>query len=399
MAWSRLLLLLPALILGLGFAPVPVGAQERARVTLAYVGLVDDPRYAALELYAQLELRPAIRPIDGAEVAIRDARLIGRALKLEFALEEIRVATADEAVAAVRRVAGEGARYVLLDLPGPLTAEVAARTEGQPVLLLNVSAEDDALRGADCRAHLLHVAPSRAMLVDALGQYLAEMGWREVLVLAGPLDEDVALARSYADAIQRFGGKVVETRRFADTNDPRQRELNNIRLLTQLARYDVVLVADTKGEVGRTFLYRTVLPRPVVGSVGLVPAAWHWSLERHGAPQLNQRFARRVDGRRRMAPPEYAAWLAVRAVVEAHAKARTADFAAVAAALRGPDLNVDAYKGFPATFRAWDHQLRQPILLHTADATVALAPLARFLHERNRLDTLGVDEPLSTCGR
>jgi ABC transporter substrate binding protein (PQQ-dependent alcohol dehydrogenase system) len=83
--------------------------------------------------------------------------------------------------------------------------------------------------------------------------------------------------------------------------------------------------------------------------------------------------------------------------VEAHAKARTADFAAVAAALRGPDLNVDAYKGFPATFRAWDNQLRQPILLHTADATIALAPLTRFLHQHNRLDTLGVDEPQSAC--
>jgi ABC transporter substrate binding protein (PQQ-dependent alcohol dehydrogenase system) len=396
MAWARLCLL-PVLVLWLGLAPV--AAQERTRVALAYIGLVDDPRYAPLELYAQLELRPAIRPIDGAEMAIRDARIIGRALKLEFALEEIRVATADEAVAAVERAAGAGVRYALLDLPGPLTAEVAARTEAQPVLLLNVSAEDDALRGADCRPHLLHVAPSRAMLTDALGQYLAEMGWHEVLVLAGPLEEDAALTRSYTEAIQRFGGKVADARRFAATNDPRQRELNNIRLLTQLGSYDVVLVADTKGEVGRTFLYRTVLPRPVVGSVGLVPAAWHWSFERHGAPQLNQRFARRVDGRRHMAPQEYAAWLAVRTVVEAHAKARTADFAAVAAALRGPELNVDAYKGFPATFRPWDNQLRQPILLHTADAIIALAPLARFLHQHNRLDTLGVDEPLSTCGR
>jgi ABC transporter substrate binding protein (PQQ-dependent alcohol dehydrogenase system) len=280
-----------------------------------------------------------------------------------------------------------------------MVAGLTRATAGRDVLLLNVSAREDVLRGEFCAAHLLHVIPSQAMLADALGQYAAAMQWREILLLVGPSKEDEALGLAFATSVQRFGGEVVETRRFVASNDPRQREQNNIRLLTQGVDYDAVLVVDSTADFSRYFTYQTVLPRPVIGSVGLVPSAWHWTFERHGAPQLNQRFARRVDGRRRMAPQEYAAWLAVRAVVEAHAKARTADFTAVAAALRGPDLNVDAYKGFPATFRAWDNQLRQPILLHTADATIALAPLTRFLHQHNRLDTLGVDEPQSTCRR
>ncbi|MCK5624155.1 MAG: amino acid ABC transporter substrate-binding protein, partial [Alphaproteobacteria bacterium] len=57
----------------------------------------------------------------------------------------------------------------------------------------------------------------------------------------------------------------------------------------------------------------------------------------------------------------------------------------------------DAYKGNPASFRPWNNQLRQPILLHTHNAVAARAPLDGFLHRRDVLDTLGIDEPESKC--
>jgi hypothetical protein len=41
------------------------------------------------------------------------------------------------------------------------------------------------------------------------------------------------------------------------------------------------------------------------------------------------------------------------------------------------------------SFRRWNHQLRQPILLATADAVIARAALPDFLHRTNALDTLG----------
>jgi ABC transporter substrate binding protein (PQQ-dependent alcohol dehydrogenase system) len=47
--------------------------------------------------------------------------------------------------------------------------------------------------------------------------------------------------------------------------------------------------------------------------------------------------------------------------------------------------------------RPWDHQMRQPILLATANAVMQLAPMEGFLHQFNDLDTLGVDEPQSVC--
>ncbi len=56
------------------------------------------------------------------------------------------------------------------------------------------------------------------------------------------------------------------------------------------------------------------------------------------------------------------------------------------------------YKGTPGSFRSWDNQLRQPIVLHTSDAVIATAPFEQFLHPTTYLDTLGVDQPQTECG-
>ncbi|MCS6878538.1 MAG: branched-chain amino acid ABC transporter substrate-binding protein [Geminicoccaceae bacterium] len=373
-------------------------AQERAKVTLGYVGLENDPRHRELETYANVPIRPAIVPLDGAAVAMRDARAIGRAIGVELVLEAVRAKDLEGALAAVERLAGEfGARFVLVDLPDEMVAELAARTRGRELVLLNVSARDDRLRGEACAPHLFHVIPSRAMLADALAQHLAFMNWREVLLLVGPEPEDERWGEAFARAIRRFGGRIVDTRRFVSGRDPRQREQNNPRLLTQGIHYDVVAIADTDGEFGRLLPYQTVLPRPVVGTHGLVPVAWHWAYERQGAPQLEQRFERSLPVPRKMTDPEFAAWAAIRAVLDAMARARSAEFAKVRAALLDQNATIDLYKGAPGTFRPWDRQLRQPILLGTNDAVIGRAPYEKFLHQRNTLDTLGVDEPESRC--
>ncbi|MEO1848156.1 MAG: amino acid ABC transporter substrate-binding protein, partial [Pseudomonadota bacterium] len=61
------------------------------------------------------------------------------------------------------------------------------------------------------------------------------------------------------------------------------------------------------------------------------------------------------------------------------------------------DMTFDAYKGAPGNFRPWDHQLRQPLLLHLHNAVVTRAPLPGFLHRSNNLDTLGIDSAESNC--
>jgi ABC transporter substrate binding protein (PQQ-dependent alcohol dehydrogenase system) len=233
------------------------------------------------------------------------------------------------------------------------------------------------------------------MLSDALAQFAVVKQWHNILLLRGPTPADKALAGSYASAFTRFGAKIVDTREFVPTKDPRQREQNNIGLLTGGVDYDAVVVVDTVGDFGRYFPYQVALPRPVVGSVGLVPAAWYWALERYGAPQLNQRFEHQA--KRHMTDYDWEAWAAVRVIIEAIARTRSTDLAAVEAYLKGDDLRFDMYKGTPGSFRSWDNQLRQPIALHTSDAVIAVAPFDQFLHPVTNLDSLGVDKPQTEC--
>ena len=61
-------------------------------------------------------------------------------------------------------------RLIVTDVPADLLLRLAAAGRDKQVTLFNVGATDDALRQQDCRSNVIHVAPSRAMLADALAQ-------------------------------------------------------------------------------------------------------------------------------------------------------------------------------------------------------------------------------------
>ena len=371
-------------------------AEDRKPFAIGYLEITDDPRYAERRGYTGVQLWTRYRPVDGAETAIRDSKVLGRALGLNLSLTRAEAPDAEGLATQARQMlAKDGVRFFLVDAASDVLLTLADALAGEDALLFNIAEPDDALRRKNCRRNLMHVLPDRSMLADALVQYLVAKSWRNVLVLRGPLPEDTVLARAFAASAHKFGAKIVATRDFVLSNDPRERDQNNIVLLTGAPDYDVVFLADSDGEFGRYVPYQTGRPRPIVGSEGLIASAWDWSWERHGAPQLNQRFDRTAA--RRMQDMDWAAWAAVKAVLEAASRTGGADFAAIDAYLRGPELTLDAYKGTPSSFRPWNNQLRQPILLHTHDATIARAPLPEFLHQRDTLDTLGIDEPESTC--
>jgi hypothetical protein len=50
------------------------------------------------------------------------------------------------------------------------------------------------------------------------------------------------------------------------------------------------------------------------------------------------------------------------------------------------------------SFRVWNNQLRQPIMLATQDWVSARAPIEGFKHRTNDLDTLGQSEREMACG-
>ena len=168
------------------------------------------------------------------------------------------------------------------------------------------------------------------------------------------------------------------------------------RLASALVRpllWLVVFAAGFQNVFGVSIIppYDTVRPRPVVGAEGLVAEAWHWAWPRHGAPQLTSRFEKQA--RRHMGSADWAAWVAVKAVV----RTENAPFAKLVAYLGGEDITIDGFKGNRLYFRDWDRQLRQPLLIATHNAVIERAPIAGFLHQTNNMDTLGFDRRDSRC--
>ena len=330
-------------------------------------------------------------------MALAEAQAIGRIIGVEFSMEKATGKSADELVQRISDwIAKDGIHFILADLPAAALKDVAHRLADKPVLLFNVSAPDDSLRGADCAKNVVHTYPSAAMLADALMQYLVAKGWLQILVLQGPAPEDAAIVAALQRSAKKFRAEIVSTKPFMLTNDPRNREQTNIVLMTEGADYDVVFVADSSGEFGRYVAYQTKLPRPIVGSAGLTPTAWSWSWGQDAAVQLQHRYEK-VAPPRRMNGADWAAWEAEKAVTQAVMRAHSTDFATVKAFLLSDKLNLDTVKGNPGSFRAWDHQLRAPVLLSTADAVIARAPLPQYLHQTNTLDTLGIDAPETAC--
>ena len=105
-----------------------------------------------------------------------------------------------------------------------------------------------------------------------------------------------------------------------------------------------------------------------------------------------QRFAKRF-----MLPLDYQAWVAVRAVGEGASRVGSGDFAAINAHLRSDAFELAAFKGQKVTFRRWDGQLRQPIIIAGPELPVSVSPQEGFLHQTSEVDTLGIDEPESKC--
>jgi len=122
---------------------------------------------------------------------------------------------------------------------------------------------------------------------------------------------------------------------------------------------------------------------------------WDVTNEQWGAAQLQDRFHRRFG--RAMTAIDYAGWVAVRAIGEAAVRTKSSDPATLASYLRSPDFTLSGYKGRGQSFREWDGQMRQPILIAGPKLLVSVSPQPGFLHRTSELDTLGVDQAESHC--
>ena len=319
---------------------------------------------------------------DAVRLALKDAERRLSQTGVQLALQVVEVGDAAAAAAAVAR-ADASVLAVLSDLPA---AAVLAAAEASPKPVFNMAAADDELRQAQCRSNLWHVTPSERMRADAIAQALVARQWTKVLLLV-PQDPGQAQRVATAQAaIKRFGLKLVGTRTWKLSADPRERDMANPRLLTQ-GDYDAVWVVDADGEFSTSLPFRTVLPRPVVGDGGVMAVAWSARYERFGAPQVSRRLNKQSG--RAMGSQDWVAWMAGKAVVD---MALSADRAR---ALQTMEL--DGSKGVGMAFRPWDGQLRMPMLLTDGQAVIDTVPGDGVMHPRNRLDTLGADAPEKLC--
>jgi ABC transporter substrate binding protein (PQQ-dependent alcohol dehydrogenase system) len=366
--------------------------SQAAPLTLGVLGRADDPRLDPKRVELAYLGQPGGVLTDAVDVAVKESKFELEEAKLEVKVEASDVKDANEAKAALLKLEKAGAQAALVDWPA---AWISAAVPAVKLPVFNVGAADDALRQAACLPNLFHTLPSERMRSDALAQTLVARRWSKVLVLQGSSPEDATRGATVQASLKRYSLKVVGIKPFKLSADPRERDLANPALLTGNIDYDVVWVVDSDGEFARSLPYRTALPRPVIGDAGLTALAWAPNFERFGAPQLARRFSRAA--KRPMTAQDWAAWAATKAVLQTAQLSKPATAAGVIKGLTAPDFVLDGFKGTRTSLRAWDRQLRQPMLLSDGLGVIGISPGEGVMHPKNALDTLGADEPEKLC--
>jgi len=373
--------------------------------------LAADPVEIGIGYLRRVAIKPTLSLVEqpaendgvaGARLAIEDNNTTGKFLNQHFTLVEFRLKDGDDAGKAAVALADRDIAFVITDLPADTLLKAADAVRDRGTVLLNAGAIDDRLREEDCRANVIHAAPTRSMLADGLAQYLVWKQWKRWMLVVGSHDEDGRFAEALRRSATRFGAKIVQERVFEDTGGARRTDSGvtliqrQMPVFTQQAPVYDVLVAADESEVFASYLpYRTWDPRPVAGSAGLIPKSWDAAQDQWGAVQMQNRFLKLNS--RRMTALDMQAWTAARMIGEAASRVNSSDRKMVLDFLKGPDFSIAAFKGQRLTLRDWNLQLRQPILLVDGRMVVSVSPQEGFLHQVSELDTLGVDQPETRC--
>src|SRR6202022_1731011 len=172
--------------------------------------------------------------IAGARLAIEDNNGTGRFTNQRFTLEDLRLKPSDDPAAAARSLIDKGASLIIADLPAAMLLAAADAARDRGATLFNVGAVDDSLREEDCRANVIHTAPTRSMLADALAQYLSWKRWQRWLLVTGSHPQDALYADALKRAAKRFGATIVEERVYKDTGGTRRTDTGIVQTQKQI---------------------------------------------------------------------------------------------------------------------------------------------------------------------
>ncbi|WP_020174172.1 ABC transporter substrate-binding protein [Methyloferula stellata] len=371
----------------------------------------DDPMQIKVGFIRQTHSRETISILDipakddglaGAQLAAEDNNTTGKFLNQVFTIDDIHLKEGDDPIAALNTLLAKGINLIMLDLPPDQMLAVADAAKGKPVIFFNTSAPEDSLREENCRANVFHIAPTYSMLADGLAEYLIWKKWNKWFLIQGSHPEDKLFGDAIRRSAKKFGAKIVEERTYEDTGGGRRSDSGSVQtqrlipVATQNApAYDVLVAADESEVFGGYLPYRTYDARPVAGSGGLKPTSWDPSHEQWGAAQLQNRFFKLAS--RGMNARDNQAWVAMRVIGEAASRTKSNDPKVLKAFLVSPDFSVAAFKSQRLTWRLWNQQLRQPILLGDGRMIASVSPQEGFLHQTSELDTLGYDKPETKC--
>lgn len=350
-------------------------------------------------------LKPAVIPdagLAGVRLGTNYNNQTGKFLGLKFVLDETMVPEDGDVVAAAKKLLASGQHVIIADLKAPDLLAVADLPEAKDAIILNIRARDDVLRQNQCRLDVFHLIPSDAMLTDALAQYLVWKKWTRWFLVRGKHPADIEYANDIKRSAKLYGARIVAERAYELQTGARRVDTGFQEIQTQMPMltrgvpdYDVAFVADESNSFGLYLQYRTTDPRPVVGTDGLEATAWGAAYESYAAQTLHDDFLKFAH--REITVRDYEGWLAAHLLEMAvkQGNARTVD--AIGKYIRSDDLKLAGYKGEGMNFRAWDNQLRQPILLMDQLSLVSVSPQPGFLHPVYTTDTLGFDQPQSQC--
>ncbi|WP_321338499.1 ABC transporter substrate-binding protein [Breoghania sp.] len=371
---------------GLSLEMVYLTRAEKPRLSLAFV----DPEVEAPGVW-------------GARLALKDNQTTGRFLGHTYSLREVVVPADGDIAAAFEQEVASGHRHFIADLAHDDLLAIARAEGADGTLIFNGRAGETDLRTDTCFNHVFHTALSLAQRSDALMQFLVWKRWANVFLLSGTGPGDAAFAEAIRQSARKFGAEIVADEAYAYSPIARRTDSGHIQVQRQMPiatqgagdDYDVLVVADENDLFGEYLPFNTHAPRPVAGTQGLAPLSWHRVQEQWGSTQFQNRFV--AEAGRWMEERDYGAWLAVRAIGEAVTRTNTTDTGAVRAYLRSGDFALGGFKGVGLSFRTWNQQMRQPVILTNKRVLVSVSPQPGFLHQRTKLDSLGYDQPETSC--
>ena len=391
-----------ALLTVLGWQPTHAQSApgRAAPVTVSIVYLSKEqaapPRASLLDPVA------ADYGLQGAEFGIEEIHRGGAILGKHYELSKTVVPDGGDVRAAAEKLLAAGDALIIADLEAADLLAVADLPQAAHAIILDARTSDDSLRQGDCRDNVFHLLPNWAMRADALGQYLAHKNWKRWFLLTGGTPADLSYAAAVKRAAARVGATVVTEKTYEYQRDPDGESGSREQVQAQLpavthipAAYDVLFVTDSSDTFGDYLLFDTWDPRLVVGTHGLTAVAWDHQFREYAARSVNYRFF--LSAKRDMSERDYGNWLATAVIGEAVTRSGKTDAASLKSFLLSDPFSVPANKGEGLTFRHWDHQLRQPLLLFGPQMLVSMAPQPDPRHPQLQTDALGFDAAHSQC--